>query len=140
MVAILHVAAHDIYGECVLCLYVCTPHLEPTVAFLPGQMEVCYEERRHHVSHVVVHPACQPQLPHGCVHQGVSCSTTLPGLQLATITAPPQSLRIPMNKRCFSQREMGFLLQMKKVKGRSTLPCYLCVTLKVNVNVLSRYL
>lgn len=43
--------------------------------------------------HVVVHPPRQPQLPHGCIHQRVTCATALPCFQVATVTAPPQSLQ-----------------------------------------------
>ena len=68
------------------------PYLEPAIALLPGQMQVSYEEGRYHMSHVVVHPAGQPQLPHGRVHQGVACSAPLPRLQVATVTAPSESL------------------------------------------------
>lgn len=47
------------------------------------------------MSGVVVHPARQPQLPHGGVHQGVPCPPPLPGLQVMAVAAPPQSLQTP---------------------------------------------
>ena len=75
-----------------VCVCVSAPYLEPEVPLLPGQMQVSYEEGRDHVSHVVVDPAGQPQLPHGGVHQGVACPAPLPRLQVAPVTAPPESL------------------------------------------------
>lgn len=45
--------------------------------------------------HVVVHPARQPQLSHGGVDQRVACSPSLPGLEVASVATPSQSLRAP---------------------------------------------
>lgn len=74
-------------------------HLKPAVTFLPRQVEVRYEKGGDHMPHVVVHPACQPQLPHGRIHQRVSCPPSLPGLQVATVSTPPQSLPAPLDKQ-----------------------------------------
>lgn len=73
-------------------------HLKPAVTFLPRQVEVRYEKGGDHMPHVVVHPACQPQLPHGRIHQRVSCPPSLPGLQVAAVGTPPQSLPAPLDK------------------------------------------
>lgn len=78
-----------------------SPHLKPAIAFLPGEVEVRDEEGGHHVSGVVVHPARQPQLPHGGVHQGVPCPPPLPGLQVMAVGAPPQSLKTPPDGKNF---------------------------------------
>lgn len=69
-------------------------YLKPTIALLPRQVEIRDEKRCHDMPHVVVHPACLPQLPHGCVDQGVACFTVLPRLQVAAISTPPQSLQL----------------------------------------------
>lgn len=69
-------------------------YLKPAVALLPRQVEIRNKKRRHDVPHVIVHPARLPQLPHGCVDQGVACLTALPRLQVAAISTPPQSLQL----------------------------------------------
>lgn len=50
------------------------------------------------MAHVVVHPTCQPQLSHGSVDKRVASSPPLPGLQVASVGTPSQSLRAWVDK------------------------------------------
>ena len=61
---------------------------KPSCAFLPTDQQMLHQERSHHHTHPVVHPACAPQLPHTGIHQWVPSLTSLPRLEEFRVRLP----------------------------------------------------
>lgn len=70
---------------------------------LPADVQILNEHLCDHMPHIVGHPSHVPQLPHGGIHQGKTCDSLLPLLQL-NICAIPRLLLVLQTQGGVRQR------------------------------------
>mmetsp|Transcript_25667 Transcript_25667/g.67138 ORF Transcript_25667/g.67138 Transcript_25667/m.67138 type:complete len:229 (-) Transcript_25667:1713-2399(-) len=80
--------------------------IKPGQALLPTDIQILDEELRHHMPHVIRHPANGPELSHRGIHHRVARFATLPQLELRRCACPNLLLVVRPHRRRWQGGEL----------------------------------